>query len=134
MTEGLTASGEVDRRAVNRAYVAPEAAPQKPMKPLPTPREAYERYLTGKGFGRSDLFGVLVTALEQFEARLGGVDEAAVNDVRHRVESLETVIGNALRPSMPVADMTPKFARMNEGDIQQEKRGPGRPKKEASNG
>lgn len=73
-----------------------------------TLREAYERYDGGKGsLGRSDLFGLIVDAIEDINTRLAGVDPAAVADIRNRVGSLETTIGNALRsgPAPALATM-----------------------------
>ncbi len=60
------------------------------------------------------MIGLLVEVIETLQDRIGAVDEAAVAALDHRVGSLETVIGNALRP-----------AALGE----QPKRGPGRPVK-----
>ena len=45
---------------------------------------------------RRDFMAQIVDAIKDLQARIGGVDEAAVNDVRDRVRALETTIGNAL--------------------------------------
>lgn len=85
-------------------------------------RKAYERYKVGKGFGRADLFLVLIEHIEDLERRIGSVDEAAVAAIEGRVSALETGIGNALRAATEDAP----------------RRGPGRPPKaqvtEAANG
>lgn len=70
--------------------------------------DAYERYKIGKGFGRADLFAVVIDAIKDLQARIGSVDEAAVKAIDDRCSALERVIGNALA---------------------QERRGPGRPPK-----
>lgn len=73
---------------------------------------AYERYKVGKGFGRSDLFKVLIDEIKELKARIGGVDEERVSELDGRMSALERTIGNALTGAS-------------------EKRGPGRsPKKE----
>jgi hypothetical protein len=63
-----------------------------------TLREAFERYKVGKpSFGRQDMFGMLVDAIEALQARIGAVDEAAVGALDKRIGSMEETIGNALR-------------------------------------
>lgn len=73
---------------------------------------AYERYKTGRGFGRSDLFRMIIDELKELRARIGSVDEEAVAAIDQRVSGLETVIGRALQVEQPP------------------RRGPGRPRKE----
>ena len=119
-----------DIRLKNRAGLATPgvavAAPDEPAVTVQTTaldmRKAYERYKIGKGFGRADLFLVLIEHIEELERRIGSVDEAAVSVIEARVTALETGIGNALRAS---ADEPPR-------------RGPGRPPKtqvtDAANG
>lgn len=71
--------------------------------PSPAPltlRETYRLYKEGGrngAFGRQDMIGKLVDEIEALQGRIGAVDEAAVAELDNRVESLETVIGNALR-------------------------------------
>ena len=60
---------------------------------------AYQRYRDGKGIGRSDLFRLIIDELKELNARIGSVDEKAVSGLGHRLTSLETTIGNALRLS-----------------------------------
>lgn len=72
---------------------------------------AYERYKQGKGFGRSDLFGVIIAEIKELKQRIGSVDEARVGELDGRMSALERTLGNALMASGP------------------EKRGPGRPPK-----
>ncbi len=72
---------------------------------------AYERYKSGKGFGRSDLFKVLIEEIKDLKRRIGGVDEARVSELDGRMSALERTIGNALTGAG-------------------EKRGPGRAEKE----
>lgn len=72
---------------------------------------AYERYKQGKGFGRSDLFKVMIDEIKDMKVRLGSVDEAKVGELEGRMSALERTIGNALTGAS-------------------EKRGPGRPKRE----
>lgn len=99
-----------------------------------TLREAYDRYKANKGIGRADMIGLMIEAIEALQDRIGAVDEAAVAALTHRVTSLETVIGNALRLSVVrAADLPDQAAALGE----QSKRGPGRPrtvKTEAGNG
>lgn len=57
---------------------------------------AYERYKAGKGFGRSDLFRVIIDEMQELKRRIGGVDEAAVQAIGDRVTAMERVIGNAM--------------------------------------
>lgn len=71
---------------------------------------SYARYKQGKGFGRSDLFAVIIDEIKDLKRRIGSVDEAKVSDLDGRLSALERTIGNALSASVP------------------EKRGPGRPK------
>jgi hypothetical protein len=61
-------------------------------------REAYDRYKGNKGLGRADMIGLQVEVIETLQDRIGAVDEAAVAALAKRIEALETVIGNALRP------------------------------------
>jgi hypothetical protein len=84
---------------------------------------AYERYKQGKGFGRSDLFGVIIAEIKELKQRIGSVDEARVAELDGRMSALERTLGNALRPVAPngLPD-TP--------GAPPEKRGPGRPKRE----
>lgn len=77
-----------------------------PAKPL-TLREIYQIYKEGgrnAAFGRQDMIGHLVDAVEALQGRIGAVDEAAVASLDHRVASLETVIGNALMRATPAVD------------------------------
>lgn len=77
---------------------------------------AYARYKNGKGFGRSDLFIVLIDEIKELKARIGSVDEARVSELDARMSALERTIGNALGAATP------------------EKRGPGRPAKKTEGG
>jgi hypothetical protein len=61
-----------------------------------TLREAYDRYKSGT-FLRKEMIGQLVTVIEEIQARIANIDEAAVADLSNRVGSLETVLGAALR-------------------------------------
>ena len=103
-----------DIRARNRRQMpassppmASSIPPRKP-KPKPTIREAYERYKAGKGFGRSDLFLVMVEAIEELQGRIGSVDEKAVSDIGARVGSLEMTIGNALAQQAAAGMASPR--------------------------
>lgn len=69
--------------------------------------EAYERYKTGKGFGRQDLFAFMIKDMKELQQRIGSVDEERVQELAERLTALETTLGNALRPPMKV-DVTPK--------------------------
>ena len=66
------------------------------MKEPATLRESYDRYRAGT-FLRKEMIGQLVTAIEEIQARIANIDEAAVADLSNRVGSLETVLGAALR-------------------------------------
>lgn len=72
---------------------------------------AYARYKAGKGFGRSDLFIVIIDEIKALKARIGAVDEAKVAELDGRMSALERTLGNAIAGTA-------------------EKRGAGRPKKE----
>lgn len=86
--------------------------------------QAYARYQSGKGFGRADLFRLLIDEVKELQRRIGAVDEAAVTALTARVAGLESIIWNAMQ--------APK--------IVEPKRKPGRPSnaeiatREASNG
>lgn len=88
-----------DIHAKNREGVAAQAVPaptRPPTIPL-TLRETYDRYKTGKGIGRQDLFGKMVDEIEALQKRIGSVDEAAVSELANRITGLESVIWNALK-------------------------------------
>lgn len=130
-----------DIHAKNREGVAGQVAqmPTRPPKIPFTLREMYDRYKDNKGIGRQDLFGCMVEEIEKLKARIGSVDEAAVAALDKRLSSLETVIGNALRPHSYGIDSDVEAPRT--GVIAPEpKRKPGRPSnaeiaaREASNG
>ena len=104
--------------------------------------EGYELYKTGK-MQRRDFMRQIVDAIQELQTRIGGVDEAAVDDVRKRVAAMETTIGNALigaksdemRKALSAAPIPPSLvgqfgAVMAEAE--NDKRKPGRPKKEAA--
>ena len=116
-----------------------EIPARKPKAP-PTLDEAYAKYKDGKGLGRADMFGLVIDAIKELQARIGGVDEAAVSGLDVRVSGLETVIGNALAkavaPEPVAASMGLASAAINErlsptpsGEPIAPKRG--RPKKDA---
>lgn len=74
----------------------PPAAPAVTMATAIPLEVAYERYRIGKGFGRSDLFRVIIDEIQELKRRIGGVDEAAVQAIGDRVTAMERVIGNAM--------------------------------------
>jgi hypothetical protein len=96
-----------------------------------TLREAFERYKDGKSFGRQDMIGMLVDAIEALQARIGAVDEAAVAALNHRVGSMEETIGNALRRA-PVNDEY--VTRLMSAPPPKRRRGPPKGYKRAANG
>ncbi len=69
-----------------------------------TLREGFERYKSGKSFGRQDMIGMLVGAVEGMDERLLALERVAPAELARRIEALETVIGNALRMN-PVASV-----------------------------
>jgi hypothetical protein len=106
--------------------------------------EALELYKAGKNFGRSDMFTVIVGKMNEFEKRLGSVDEAAVHALTARVAGMELTIGNALTAAAKHsvesnADITEMMRRLSDIHLKEEaemlgqiKRRPGRPKQETA--
>ena len=125
------------------------------MKDAASLDEGYQLYKSGK-MQRRDFMRQIVDAIQELQTRIGGVDEAAVDDVRKRVAAMETTIGNALigaktdemrrslidRAPAPKSYLQQLAEAENGGDPQElsaitpELRGaarkPGRPKKEAA--
>ena len=77
--------------------------------------EGYQRYKEGRGFGRGDLYALIISKINELERRIGSVDEAAVQAIEQRVASLETVIGHALqaRPMEAVSRETMNDLKIN---------------------
>ncbi len=121
------------------------------MKDPATLDEAYSLYKDNK-FQRKDMVRLLIDAVKVLQTRIGGVDEAAVNELRKRVEAMETTIGNALigaksdemhrqLQAVPMPkSLTSQLAELQEPDPDKLAsvgsdvlpRKPGRPRKEAA--
>ena len=86
--------------------------------------EGYRRYKEGRGFGRGDLYALIIDEIKELQRRIGSIDEAAVRGIEQRVASLETVIGKALTSRVETHDMANLAAVKPRGWPKGKKRGP----------
>lgn len=104
----------------------------------PTIRGLYDLYLENKSFGRRDMIGALVDAVEALQKRIDRIDESAVAEMREDVDALNRVIRKALSEPKQIdvstkatealyAEKTAEVLGLRKN--QKPKRKPGRPSK-----